>query len=246
MTWPGGSTGADAQLFALLSLAYVAVFGGHRLYRQRNGDIAPDELDGAYLDWARSAVVLGLAFASATLVLAFVTDLPLVALGVGDWTVTDLRVGVGLGLALLGVTLLLQVGLDRLDLPDDRTWTAVRDLSTPTSAPEWALHAIGVQPVLAVGLELLFRGAVMGGPAAAWGLPAGVLVGLSAGAQGLYSCWLGPRALIVTVPMATGLAVGFVATGSLLVPIVAHLVVNLAETVQRLVTAGPCRGSAAL
>jgi len=109
--------------------------------------------------------------------------------------------------------------------PSDRQRAAL----APGTAGEWVLLLGVALPVVAVFEEALFRGALVGALGAGfavdpWLLAAGssVAFGLGHGAQGRLG---------VVVAGALGLALAglFVATGSLLVPVVAHYVVNAAE-----------------
>jgi membrane protease YdiL (CAAX protease family) len=111
--------------------------------------------------------------------------------------------------------------------PSDR----LRSAMAPETPGEWALLLGVVLPVVAVFEEALFRGALVG--AFAVGLPVdpALLVVASSLAFGLGHGAQGRLGIAVTGVLGLGLAGLFVATGSLLVPIVAHYVVNAAEFV---------------
>ncbi len=109
--------------------------------------------------------------------------------------------------------------------PSDR----LRATMAPKTAGEWVLLLGVVLPVIAVFEEALFRGALVGAFAAGlaldpWLLAVGssVTFGLGHGAQGRLG-------VVITGALGLVLAGLFVVTGSLLVPIVAHYVVNAAE-----------------
>jgi len=147
---------------------------------------------------------------------------PVASLG----TVGRVGVGVVAGVALTAgneaaARLGARVGL----APSDRLRAAL----APGTAGEWVLLLGVALPVVAVFEEALFRGALVGALAAGfavdpWLLAVGssVAFGLGHGAQGRLG---------IAVAGALGLALAglFVATGSLLVPVVAHYVVNAAE-----------------
>jgi len=111
--------------------------------------------------------------------------------------------------------------------PSDR----LRAAMAPGTPGEWGLLLGVVLPVIAVFEEALFRGALVGALAVGlaadpWLLAVGssVAFGLGHGAQGRLG-------VVVTGALGLGLAGLFVVTGSLLVPVVAHYVVNAAEFV---------------
>ena len=111
--------------------------------------------------------------------------------------------------------------------PSDR----LRAAMAPGTPGEWGLLLGVVLPVIAVFEEALFRGALVGAFAVGlaadpWLLAVGssVAFGLGHGAQGRLG-------VVVTGALGLGLAGLFVATGSLIVPVVAHYVVNAAEFV---------------
>ncbi|MFO8114729.1 MAG: CPBP family intramembrane glutamic endopeptidase [Halorubrum sp.] len=105
----------------------------------------------------------------------------------------------------------------------------LRAAMAPGTAGEWGLLLGVALPTVAVSEEALFRGALVGALAAGfavdpWLLAVGssVVFGLGHGAQGRLG-------IVVTAALGVALAGLFVVTGSLLVPIVAHYVVNAAE-----------------
>lgn len=105
----------------------------------------------------------------------------------------------------------------------------LRRALAPTDAGGWALLLGVVLPVIAVFEEALFRGALIGALALGlavdpWLLAVGssVAFGLGHGAQGRLG-------VIVTAVLGFALAALFVLTGSLLIVVVAHYVVNALE-----------------
>lgn len=134
--------------------------------------------------------------------------------------------GVVLGLGLSVLNLGLQRLLDVLSITYD---DSLRRLLTPRSGSEWVLLLVVVLPVVAGFEELLFRGALIGGVEVATGAPLWLLAVVSsvifAAGHGLQ----GPGGLLAAGVLGLVLAGGFVATGSLIVVIVAHYVVNTVE-----------------
>jgi membrane protease YdiL (CAAX protease family) len=153
-------------------------------------------------------------------------QVPASALGVGLPTVGALAWGVGAGVALYVADEVGAFGAARLGVDHDE---AVRELLAPDSPGGWVLLLGGVLPVIAVSEELLFRGVLVGALAAGFGLPpwglvlgSSVVFALGHGAQGRGG-------VVVTGLLGVALAAAFVVSGSLLVVVVAHYVVNALE-----------------
>jgi membrane protease YdiL (CAAX protease family) len=161
---------------------------------------------------------------------AWYTRVPASTLGVDPAHVGPGAVGVGVaaGVALYAGDELLAASLDRFGVSYSEE---LRELLAPDSAREWLVLAGAVLPVIAGFEELLFRAALVGALSASFGvspwlLAAGssVLFGVAHGAQG-------PGGMAVTTLLGFALAAAFVVTGSLLVVVVAHYVVNVLEFV---------------
>lgn len=105
----------------------------------------------------------------------------------------------------------------------------LRQRLAPDSLGGWALLLGVVLPIIAVGEELLFRGALIGVPAAGFGVSPWALAVVSSVAFALGHGAQGRAGVVVTGLLGFVLAAGFVLTGSLLVVIVAHYVVNALE-----------------
>ena len=106
-----------------------------------------------------------------------------------------------------------------------------REFLAPRDAREWVVLLVGVLPILAFGEELLFRGVLVGGLAAATGLSPWVLVGLSSVAFGAAHTAQGRLGMAVTGLLGIVLAAAFVVTGDLLLVAIAHYLVNALEFV---------------
>ncbi len=163
---------------------------------------------------------------------AWFFQVPGTALGLAGGRVT------GLGAVGAGVTfgVALWVGNELAGALADATGAGydegLRQLLAPATARGWTVLLGGVLPVIALVEEFLFRAAAVGAasawsggtPVAAWVLAVGssLAFALGHGAQGRVG-------VAVTGALGFGLAVGFVFTGSFVVVVVAHYVVNALE-----------------
>ena len=167
-------------------------------------------------------------FAVLVVVMAWYTEIPAWAFGLAADSLTLGAVGVGLvvGVGLyLGNEAAAALGRRRgLTVPTD-----LRESLAPETAAGWALLLVVVLPIIAGFEELLFRGALIGVGAAGLGISPWLLVAGSAVAFALGHGAQGRLGIVVTGLLGVGLGAVFVLTGSLLVVIVAHYVVNAAE-----------------
>lgn len=106
---------------------------------------------------------------------------------------------------------------------------AIRELLAPESPGGWVVLFGAVLPVIALGEELLFRGALVGIPHAGYGVSLWLLAALSSVAFALGHGAQGRVGVIVTGLLGFVLAAGYVVTGSLVVVVVAHYVINALE-----------------
>lgn len=202
------------------------------------GDRAPSSIEehrreppgmstGALL--ANVALTQGL-FGAVLLVGVVYFEIPLTALGFVA-ALDPIRVvlaGLGVGLVLwLGN----EVAAGLADAANVAYDEAVRSMLTPDSLGGWVLLLGLILPTIAFVEELLFRGAAIGAMAAGFDLPEPLLLVVSSlvfggahGAQGRVGA---------AVATALGFVLGgvFVLTGSLLVVVLAHYLVNALEFV---------------
>jgi membrane protease YdiL (CAAX protease family) len=171
---------------------------------------------------ASQAVFAGIVIAG-----AWLAEIPLHHLGIGIDSI-GLK-GVGIGIAVGAALAAGNAALGRVVDADPSA--RLRALLTPATTGGWALLLVVVLPIIAGFEELLFRGVLVGGFAAGFGLSPWLLaVGSSIvfaaghGAQGRLG-------IAVTGGLGLALAAVFVATDSLLVVVVAHYVVNAVEFV---------------
>ncbi|WP_323674946.1 CPBP family intramembrane glutamic endopeptidase [Halorubellus sp. PRR65] len=169
-------------------------------------------------------------FAVVLVAAAVLADVPRGALGLGGDHVTWWFVAVG---AALGVGLYAanEVGGSLADAAGLGQSEELRELLAPTSRRGWVVLLGGVLPIVAAFEELLFRGVLVGALATGFGvspwllvLVSSVLFGLGHGAQGRLG-------VLVTGTLGVVLAAAFVLSGSLVVVVVAHYLVNALEFV---------------
>jgi membrane protease YdiL (CAAX protease family) len=160
---------------------------------------------------------------------AWFTEIPAAAFGLST-AVSPSTLGVGL---LLGLLLYAanEVGAslgERLGVGADE---GLREALAPDSPAGWAVLLLLVLPVIAGFEELLFRGVLVGALSMGFGLSPWLLAALSSVAFALGHGAQGPAGVLVTGLLGFVLAAAFVVTGSLLVVVVAHYLVNALEFV---------------
>jgi membrane protease YdiL (CAAX protease family) len=196
--------------------------------RSIEGRPAASDLSAASL-LANVALSQGL-FGALLLAGAWYAEIPARAFGVASETTTagSLAIGVGLGLALYAANEAGAAAGARFGLGEgDR----LRGALAPDSAVGWAALLFVVLPVIAGFEELLFRGALVGVLAAGYDVSPWALALLSSVAFGFGHGAQGRIGVLVTGALGFVLAAAFVATGSLLVVVVAHYLVNALEFV---------------
>ncbi len=159
---------------------------------------------------------------------AWYAGVPLAVMGIGPPSLEAVVFGTGLGLGLVvanegGARLAARAGLGH----DER----LRALLAPDTPLGWLGLLLVVLPLGAAAEELLFRGALVGGLAAGFGLPVWGLAVVSSVLFGLGHGLQGPGGVVVTTGLGAVLAAAFVVTGSLAVVVVAHYLVNALEFV---------------
>jgi membrane protease YdiL (CAAX protease family) len=159
-----------------------------------------------------------------------VFDVPWHAAGIGTgtpgWGVDGLGLGVGLGLVLWLVSEAVSRLADVAGIAYDEH---LRERLAPDTAAGWTVLFGLVLPLVAVGEELLFRGALIGVTAAGFGVSPWLLAGVSTVAFALGHGAQGRVGIAATGVLGAVFAVAFVLSGSLFVVIVAHYVVNALE-----------------
>jgi len=150
---------------------------------------------------------------------------PTGALGVGVGVTGGDAVGVGIavGVAIAAVNTLLS------RVPDGDPSAALRELLTPDSPAGWVVLLGVVLPLVAGFEELLFRAVLIGAFSTGFGLSPWLLAVASSVAFAAGHGAQGRLGIVATGALGFVLAAVFVATGSLLVVVVAHYIVNAVE-----------------
>lgn len=161
---------------------------------------------------------------------AWYAEVPRSALGVGGPLGPQLAVGAGVGLGLAAANTAAGVAADAAGLDPA---AELRELLAPGSAGGWAVLLGLVLPAIAAFEELLFRGALVGGLAAGFGVSPWPLAVVSSVAFALGHGAQGRLGMALTGLFGFALAAVFVLTGSLVAVVVAHYLVNVTEFVVR-------------
>ncbi|AGB36503.1 CPBP family intramembrane glutamic endopeptidase [Natronococcus occultus] len=195
----------------------------------REDGIDPDALTtGAVL--ANVAVSQGL-FALVLVGAVVYTGVPADALGIEfsrAYLETGLIVGTAVGIVLylaneVGAALATRLGFDH----DEQ----LRELLAPDTGRGWVALLGGVLPLIAVFEELLFRAALIGALSVGFGVSPWLLAVASSVAFALGHGMQGDVGVVVTGLLGFVLAAVFIVTGSFLVVVVAHYLINAFEFV---------------
>jgi membrane protease YdiL (CAAX protease family) len=157
---------------------------------------------------------------------AWLTEIPLAAFGIAVPDLSAVGAGVALGVGLyvaneVGSAAIESAGLDRSE--------RLRNALAPETATGWGALLLVVLPLIAVFEEFLFRGVLVGAFAVGFGVSPWLLAVLSSIAFALGHGAQGTTGVAVTGALGFVLAAAFVVTGSLLVVVVAHYLVNALE-----------------
>ena len=157
---------------------------------------------------------------------AWLAGVPASALGVEAVTLPILGGGVALGVALFGAN---ELGQRLADASGVDYAEGLREQLTPETVRGWAVLLLVVLPIIAGFEELLFRGALIGALSVGFGVSPWLLAAGSTVAFAIGHGAQGPGGVLVTGILGGVLAAAFVLTGSLLVVVVAHYLVNALE-----------------
>jgi len=169
-------------------------------------------------------------FAALLVTLAWYTEIPAWAFGLAPESFA--LGGVGMGIGVGSVFYILNEAAAAVG----RRWgfstpTGLREALAPETAAGWAVLLLIVLPIIAGFEELLFRGALIGVIHAGFEISVWLLAVGSSVAFALGHGAQGRLGIVVTGLLGVGLAAVFVLTGSLVVVIVAHYVINALEFV---------------
>ena len=180
---------------------------------------------------ANVAVSQGL-FGALLLFGAWYAEIPTWAFGIGAGVTGGraVAIGVGLGVALYAANEVSAAVGARfgLGVGDGQR---LRGALAPETLGGWILLLLVVLPVIAGFEEVLFRGALVGVVSSGYGVSAWVMAVAASGAFALGHGAQGRLGVLVTGALGFVLAAAFVLTGSLVVVIVAHYLVNALEFV---------------
>ena len=194
----------------------------------RSSEQGPIELSPAAL-LANVAVTQGLV-AVIVVAAAWYFAIPAAALGVTTNSLlgglTTVAVGAAFGLVLWGGNELSTTVADVVGASYDE---GVREQLAPDSPAGWGVLFFAVLPLIALSEELLFRAALIGVPAAGFDLSPWLLAVVSSLAFALGHGAQGRVGIVVTGVLGFVLAAGYIVSGSLLVVVVAHYVINALE-----------------
>ncbi len=159
---------------------------------------------------------------------AWLAEIPPAAFGVtaSGTGLVPAGLGVALGATLWGLNELGASVGDRVGLGRSEE---LRAALAPETAAGWAVLLLLVLPLIAGFEEFLFRGVLVGALSTGFGLSPWALAVASSAAFALGHGAQGPAGVVVTGTLGFVLAAAFVLTGSLLVVVVAHYLVNALE-----------------
>ncbi|RKD95281.1 CPBP family intramembrane glutamic endopeptidase [Halopiger aswanensis] len=189
--------------------------------------IDPGDLSTGML-LANVALSQGL-FALVLLGAVIYTGVPADALGI-EFSVPYLRqglvLGTGAGLVLYVANELGAAAATRLGFDHDEE---LRELLAPDSLASWLVLLLGVLPIIAGFEELLFRAAIIGAVSTGFGVSPWALAVVSSLAFAVGHGMQGSVGVVVTGLLGFVLAAIFVVSGSFLVVVVAHYLINALE-----------------
>ncbi len=165
-------------------------------------------------------VVLGIA--------VWMTDVPVMALGIDISAIAAETVGIGLvtGIVFSAGNEIAAAAATRVGVTPS---TDLREALAPDTTGRWVILLVVVLPVIAVFEEMLFRGALIGALAGGFDISPWILAAGSSVAFGLGHGAQGRTGIVVTGLLGFGLASVFIISGSLTVVVIAHYVVNVLE-----------------
>ncbi|ELY98822.1 CPBP family intramembrane glutamic endopeptidase [Natrialba asiatica] len=197
--------------------------------RPGHAELDPDDLSTGLL-LANVAASQGL-FLIVLLGAILFTAIPANALGIEfslAYLASGLAVGTGAGIVLYAANELGAAFAERVGFDHDEQ---LRSMLAPDSTGGWLTLLLVVLPIIAAFEELLFRGALIGVFATGFDASPWLLAVVSSVAFALGHGMQGSVGVAVTGALGFVLAAVFIATGSLLVVVVAHYLINALEFV---------------
>lgn len=170
-------------------------------------------------------------FAGVLIGAAIYSGIPAEALGIefsSEYLVTGVVFGVGFGVILYVANELGAASAKRFGIDHDEQ---LREMLAPDSISGWLVLLVVVLPIIALFEELLFRAALIGVLSAGFDVSPWLLAVGSSIAFGFGHGVQGTAGIVVTGVLGFALAAVFIYTGSLLVVVVAHYLINAFEFV---------------
>ena len=163
---------------------------------------------------------------------AWYYEIPAAALGLTETAVGTGALAVGVGI-VFGVLLWTanEISATVADAVGATYDESLREMLAPDSIPGWILLLGVILPIIAIVEELLFRAALIGVPAAGFSIHPLALAIFSSALFALGHGAQGKVGIAVTGGLGFVLAGGYILSGSLLVVIIAHYLVNALEFV---------------
>ncbi len=194
----------------------------------------PSEFDPASL--STGALLANVAFSQGLFALVLIgaavyTGIPLWAFGIAleaEYVLWGLILGTAVGVVLYGLNELGAAGIKRVGIDHSEH---LRELLAPDTRRGWLVLLLVVLPIIAIFEELLFRAALIGVLAAGFGISPWLLAVGSSVVFALGHGIQGTAGIIVTGTLGFVLAAVFILTGSFLVVVVAHYLINALEFV---------------
>ena len=171
-------------------------------------------------------------FGAAIAVGAWYYDIPAAALGIAAEPMQTGMLAVAVGVAF-GVVLWLanEATAAVADAVGAAYDESLREMLTPDTAGGWVLLLGVILPLIAVVEELIFRAALIGVPAAGFDISPWALAIFSSAMFAFGHGAQGRAGIVVTGGLGFVLAGGYILSGSLLVVVIAHYLVNALEFV---------------
>ncbi|WP_340100791.1 CPBP family intramembrane glutamic endopeptidase [Salinibaculum salinum] len=161
---------------------------------------------------------------------AWYYEIPLWALGLTETAVGTGTLAVSIGI-VFGVLLWTanEISATVADAAGATYDESLREMLAPDTVPGWLLLLGVILPTIAVVEELLFRAALIGVPAAGFDISPLALAIFSSALFALGHGAQGKVGIAVTGGLGLVLAGGYILSGSLLVVVIAHYLVNALE-----------------
>lgn len=229
--WGVFLAGTSLLVSVTVALAWLTA----RSMRDRQRELSPDRwgVPESVIGVSRNSLYLNAAASQGLLLATTAGLLFLTGVDAGDLYfpgTLEVPIAVAVGITIGGLLALFNLGMqavfDRLGIAYD---DSLQELLTPTSIREWVVLLVVVLPIVAGFEELLFRGVLIGGISAGYGvspwllaIPSSIVFAAGHGLQGRGG-------LLAAGLLGLALSIPFIITESIVVVVVAHYVINVIE-----------------